>query len=257
MFIYGNSRHENQLVCILTTLVNTQPNNQPGWWFKGLTATDLESASHRCSHVRKAGLALTIWSPKASPGPAVLVGASARNFRRSFAFPPAHVISSTLSDTAQGQSALWGWDAVTKPQLGWTEAPTAGVSCVLGTLPNPVLSLADGAAGSLRRPLQPDLALGADGFLQHGPEAALPLHLPLLPAPDLQAEGHEAALLGGHAAHGHLPLHPLLPLRGVQLLGTRGHGRQGQGGAAVGEEPQETIQGQAGAPSTGLQRGQD
>lgn len=114
-----------------------------------------------------------------------------------------------------------------------------------------MLPLADGAAGSLRRPLQPDVALGAHGVLQRGAEAALPLQLPLLPAPDLQAEGHEAALLGGHAAHGHLPLHPLLPLRGVQLLGTRAVADGGQGGAAVGEEPQETTQG------TGLQRGQD
>lgn len=115
--------------------------------------------------------------------------------------------------------------------------PQAGMRLLFAgdTFPNrcSFLPLADGAAGSLRRALQPDVALGAHGFLQRGAQAALPLHLPLLPPPDLQAEGHEAEVLGGHAPHGHLPLHPLLPLRGVQLLGTQGtqcRGRRGTRG---------------------------
>lgn len=133
MFIYLDSRHfavpENQfcwsLVCILKTLVNTQPKYQPGWWFKGLAATDLGLASRSCSHsVWKAELAVIIGTPEVTPGPAVLVGVSTRDFRGSLAFPPARVISSSPSDTAQGHSTAWGWDAVTKPQPGWKEAPS-------------------------------------------------------------------------------------------------------------------------------------
>lgn len=70
----------------------------------------------------------------------------------------------------------------------------------------------------MRGALQPGVTLRALGVLQHCPQAALSLLLSLLPAPDLQAEGAAAALLRGHATHGHLPVHPLLSLRGVHLL---------------------------------------
>lgn len=134
--------------------------------------------------------------------------------------------------------------------------PSAGVSCALAATGASFLtrlfSFADGAAGSLRRALQPDVALGAHGFFQHRPEATFPLHLPLLPAPDLQAEGHAVAMLGGDAAHCHLPLHPLLPLRGVQLLGMYLPQQRGDWDAAVGEGSQEVTQGEADAPSTRL-----
>lgn len=127
--------------------------------------------------------------------------------------------------------------------------PLAGVSCVLAATGTRFLtrvsSFADGAAGSLRRALQPDVTLGADGFFQHSPEAAFPFHLPLLPAPDLQAEGHEVAMLRWHAAHCHLPLHPLLPLRGVQLLGTDLPQRCKDQDAAVREGSQEETRGEA------------
>lgn len=112
-----------------------------------------------------------------------------------------------------------------------------------------LFSFTDGVAGSLRRALQPDVAFGAHGFFQHCPEAAFSLHLPLLPAPDLQAEGHAVAMLRGHAAHCHLPLHPLLPLRGVQLLGTYLPQRWGDRDAAIREGSQEFTRGGANAPS--------
>lgn len=76
----------------------------------------------------------------------------------------------------------------------------------------------DGTPGPVRGALQPGITLRALGLLQHCPQAALPFLLSLLPAPDVQTEGTEAALLWGHATHGHLPVHPLLSLRGVQLL---------------------------------------
>lgn len=139
--------------------------------------------------------------------------------------------------------------------------PPPGVSWALAAMGAHFLthlfSFTDGAAGSLRRALQPDVTLGADGFFQHCPEAAFPLHLPLLSAPDLQAEGHAVAMLRGHEAHCHLPLHPLLPLRGVQLLGTYLPQQRGDWDAVVGEGSQEVIQGEVDAPSVRLQRGQD
>ena len=76
----------------------------------------------------------------------------------------------------------------------------------------------DGTPGPVWGTLQPGVTVWALGLLQHCPQAALPLLLSLLPAPDVQAEGTAAALLRGHATHGHLPVHPLLSLWGVQLL---------------------------------------
>lgn len=139
--------------------------------------------------------------------------------------------------------------------------PSTGVSYVLAVTEAHFLthlsSFADGAAGSLWRALQPDITLGTNGFFQHRPEAAFPLHLPLLPAPDLQAEGHAVAMLRGHAAHCHLPLHPLLSLWGVQLLRMYPPQQLGDQDAAVREGSQEETRGEADAPSIQLQWGQD
>lgn len=76
----------------------------------------------------------------------------------------------------------------------------------------------DGASGQVWGTLQPSITLRALGVLQHCPQAALPLFLSLLSSPDLQAESIASALLRGHATHGHLPVHPLLSLRGMWLL---------------------------------------
>lgn len=81
-----------------------------------------------------------------------------------------------------------------------------------------VLYIPDGAAGSLWGSLQSNITLWANGVLQYSPQTALPFHLPLLPPPNVQTEGHEVALLRGHETHGHLPLHSVLPLWRVQFL---------------------------------------
>lgn len=127
MFIYTNLRCDNQFcrwLVSIKTLVNTQPKNQLGWWFRGLTATDLGSASCSCSHsVWKAGLAVVIWSPKVSPGPAILVGGSARDFRDLLFLLP--TLSPPLSQT-QPRGKAWHGAGMQrqKPQPGWMESPT-------------------------------------------------------------------------------------------------------------------------------------
>lgn len=75
----------------------------------------------------------------------------------------------------------------------------------------------DGAAGTLRGPLQPHDPLRPSHLLQLGAQTALQEHLLLLSAAHFQAEGSAAALHRRDSHYGHLQIHPSLQLWGVQL----------------------------------------